>query len=399
MIALPRAGVSLHLLDDAGMLFNEPAQRLYRLNPTATALWCLMAGGLTQSELVPAVAEHLGTSTAVARRWTSSMVRQWRRHGLLAEGPIPTGVRRPNGDDRLASVAPAPRHRRSIHSRRRYRTTAGTLTLGFGSRALAELVHPVLAHLEVEPGGIETSAEIVAGATGYELRAAGSQVGTCRTLEEAASLVKACLPALVLPCMSYLVAVHAAALARPNGCVLLPAPAGHGKTTLAMALMAAGWCYLSDDLVLLDRASQRAIPMPFSLALKEGAWPTAVRYFPEVDRAAIHIRADGRRVRYLLPVDWTLTPTEVRWIVFPRYQPGVATLQPLARAAALDQLFQCCSAIPVALTADDVQRLMAWIDARQCFALAVSDLDQAIAQLNALSDVTSTRKHRRSRTE
>lgn len=62
-------------------------------------------------------------------------------------------------------------------------------------------------------------------------------------------------------------ALHAAGLATAGRAVILPAPSGAGKTTLALALLARGWDFLTDELVLIDPRGA-VTPCPRALRLR-----------------------------------------------------------------------------------------------------------------------------------
>lgn len=68
-----------------------------------------------------------------------------------------------------------------------------------------------------------------------------------------------------------LVLFHAAAVAAGDEGVLLPAPPGCGKSTLAAALVASGLSYLSDEAGALDLASGRLLAYPKPISLGSGA--------------------------------------------------------------------------------------------------------------------------------
>lgn len=57
-------------------------------------------------------------------------------------------------------------------------------------------------------------------------------------------------------------ALHASAVCHSSGVVLLCAPSGTGKSTLACALARSGWPFLADDGVLLDARSRPPVAYP-----------------------------------------------------------------------------------------------------------------------------------------
>ena len=64
--------------------------------------------------------------------------------------------------------------------------------------------------------------------------------------------------------------LHAATLAQPGGALAIAGPSGAGKTTLALALMAAGWAYYSDDFCPIHRETRLVHSYPRSLWVRPG---------------------------------------------------------------------------------------------------------------------------------
>lgn len=87
-----------------------------------------------------------------------------------------------------------------------------------------------------------------------------------------------------------LVAFHAGCVAIDGKAVLLAAPSGTGKSTLALALARRGWCLLSDDWTFLGgEPGARAWGMRTSLKLL----PDAVRYFQELSAFVPGVSLNG----------------------------------------------------------------------------------------------------------
>ncbi|MFH0351486.1 MAG: hypothetical protein ACHBMF_06110 [Chromatiales bacterium] len=63
--------------------------------------------------------------------------------------------------------------------------------------------------------------------------------------------------------------VHAAVVERHGKAVILAAPSGTGKSTLTLALLHAGFRYLSDELAPLDLITLQVTPYPHALCLKD----------------------------------------------------------------------------------------------------------------------------------
>ena len=130
------------------------------------------------------------------------------------------------------------------------------------------------------------------------------------------------------------VTLHAAAVARGDDLVLLAGESGAGKTTLSLALLEAGWTYLSDDLAPVSSETGLVHPFPKPLGVKDpAAW--------EALRDAYSGKLAPPSGSFLVPATrWRIAtePLPVRLLVFPRFTAGgELDVEPVsaARGAAL----------------------------------------------------------------
>jgi hypothetical protein len=134
--------------------------------------------------------------------------------------------------------------------------------------------------------------------------------------------------------------LHAGAVVRDGGAVLLPAPMDHGKSSLTLALLQQGFGYLSDEYGTLDPITGRAYPLPKRIGLDQDS----LRWFGGLEE-----RLQDRQVppihqtkRYVRPEDVSARiagPAEVRWIVFPTPSwDGPPRLVPVPAAEAIEQM-------------------------------------------------------------
>jgi hypothetical protein len=86
-----------------------------------------------------------------------------------------------------------------------------------------------------------------------------------------APLIHANLHLLTYERCDHLIGMHAAAVAYKNNCILFPAECGSGKSTLTAALVAGGFQYCSDDMVLLAAPPMRMRPVPMAMGIKSGS--------------------------------------------------------------------------------------------------------------------------------
>src|SRR5207244_4456919 len=106
-----------------------------------------------------------------------------------------------------------------------------------------------------------------------------------------------------------------------------------------------GFDYFSDELALLDETTLDVRRFPLGVGIKPGAVPVLAQLCPEVASLDVHLREDGKQVRYLIPPTHRRVSTDdarpARWLIFPRYQSDVHTeLRPIAPSGALRRLLQ-----------------------------------------------------------
>jgi len=113
--------------------------------------------------------------------------------------------------------------------------------------------------------------------------------------------------------------LHAAAVSRRGGAVVLPGARGAGKSTLAAALVHAGWDLLSDELAGVDLQRDLVHPFPRPVALCQ----ESLAQLPPLEGVGwggpsdkVHLRAGELRTGSSSPA------LPVRTLVFPRYRPG-----------------------------------------------------------------------------
>lgn len=122
----------------------------------------------------------------------------------------------------------------------------------------------------------------------------------------------------------HLLLVHGAGLVAPDGRgLLLVAPGGSGKTTLAAALDAAGFGLLSDDVVPVTPDGD-LLGLGLPLCLKAGSWPVLAERRPDLEDAPV-IQRFGEPVRFLPPrTPAPAAPVTPALLLLTRYQPGQA---------------------------------------------------------------------------
>jgi hypothetical protein len=138
----------------------------------------------------------------------------------------------------------------------------------------------------------------------------------------------------------YLMAVHAACVARDGRGVLLHAASGTGKSCLAYECARRGWTYVSDDASFLRRDSDSRIVIGRPGALK--FVETAVALFPELAGKPTLVDPRGKPVILMNPGEdptiRTAMSTPVEALVFLRRERGAAGVHALDAEDAWERL-------------------------------------------------------------
>lgn len=368
----PAPDVTLHLLDEAGVLFNAGTHQLYSLNTTATYVWCCLEEGFGPARIEHGLEQTFGFDPDAAKAHLGTILRQWQDLGLL---------RQTTGGSLGAPATSDTVTLRLLDTAFRLQASPGDL--------LSDLT-PLVEHLVITEASDALTIQITADRDGFILQGPDGAIERCQRRDQLAPLVKISLVRFALRHGRAAYAIHAAGVTLGERCLLLPGASGSGKSTLAAALVMAGCGLLGDDTIVLAHDTLAARQMPFAICLKPGAWRLLRKQLPQLAQQPIHNRPDGKRVRYLLPAETAprIAPdvqTPVEWIVFPRrIRESPAELVPLSRAEALARLLHECCPLDT-LDPEKIAQLVQWIAAISCFELRFSGLDAAVERLRRLA--------------
>ncbi|MCP5370944.1 MAG: hypothetical protein H6907_04355 [Hyphomicrobiales bacterium] len=380
----PAPGCALHILDDAGVVFSQASQDIFAFNTSATYIWCQMEEGLAPDAIARAYAETFACTGAEARDHVDQALASWTGLGLLA-GTAPAAADPPARRSRFDPDSVPPHREPAVVAQRRYRVARTAVRIRFTAADQEACVHPLLAHLESDdPAGDETVIDVVALGDGtMALYRDGAAAMDCPRMGLLAHKVKGLVWYCAVMGADYLFDFHAGVVGAGDRCLLLPAAAGSGKSTLTAALCHAGMQYLSDEIALLEAGTFRARPMPLALCVKDTAWDLLAPLYPDLAGLPAHERMDGKIVKYLPPpVNADPVPAEglpATAVIFPRYDPdGPTELRPLAKNEALRRLLAECIVVSTALDQDQVRGLVDWIGRADTFDLPTASLAESV---------------------
>ncbi len=181
-----------------------------------------------------------------------------------------------------------------------------------------------------------------------------------------------------------LLVVHGAGLVLPDGRgLLLVAPGGSGKTTLAAALNADGLGLLGDDVVPVT-PDGRLVGLGLPLCIKPGSFSVLASRRPDLERASTVMRL-GQPVRFLPPRGQRVAhPVASTLRLFPSHRPGEAPrVAPLSPAQVLQGVVEA-EAVIRDLTQAKLEALALWAEAGSAYSVSYPDLETGLEIVEGL---------------
>lgn len=378
-IATLRAEAHLFYLDGSGVLFSERVQALHLLNPTAALVYSLVQEGHDAHSAALALQDLQGLDAATGTHHVNEALAQWEAVSALPAHP--------HADASPVIKAMAPRRTLipyPVAEEHHYRLLDTTFRVAFGKVEQARAVHPVLAHLETDAGGVDTTIDVVAAGARIVAYLNGEVAGSCASTDEITPIVKSLVWVTAVNRHDFLLDIHAGVVSNDAACLLLPAASGSGKSTLTAALVHEGYRLYSDEVALLADGTFEVFPVPLAIGIKSSGIEALADRFPCLRNQPQHLRADGKRVAYLSPPPASLPatnrPCPVTALVFPRYAPDATTeLVRLPAFEALQRLIDECLVLRKRLDFDRVERLVTWIGSIPAYRLDFVSTDAAVA--------------------
>lgn len=385
----PAEGTHLLFLDGEGILFSESAQKLFHLNTSAAFVWYLLEEGDEGRQ----IEEKLRTTFSLSPAAAEDLLEQ--TEGLFQSLGVLKGVEAPPRADEALSVPPPERHLDSDEdfiAERRYRLLSSNIRMRFTHPEQLSRVEPTLQHLlESAQSHATVAIDLVTDTPGNTVIYRDSVAAlTCSEAQRLAPLVKGLVWQTAVSTHDFFLDIHAGVVGDEQFAYLFPAAPGSGKTTLTAALTHHGFEFFSDEVALLHGNQFLAEPVPLAICIKDTGMAALSRYYPQLTDLMLHLRGDGKRVRYMPPPVEALPPMDtlrpVGAIFFPHYSPHQPTkLEPIKSIEALESLLQECLIVDTRLDREKILHLLTWIGNMPCYRLGVSDLDEAARLVKSIS--------------
>jgi hypothetical protein len=390
------------------VLYSAASGDLYVLNDTAAVIYRALACGVAMDDVCSGVA----TATRADAREVERDVRRVvdTLHELAARGRKAATAAAPQAapkglEPQGRAVAEASASRidteptGALPYRQRYRLADFRFELRSAESDDHRAAESVLGHLhDCSPCEVDAVLRLVRRGDDAASSARGGNQRWL-LLDDSAAIVDECAAASAVAPMLHantlmlayertprFAALHAGVVLKNGQCIVLPAPSGSGKSTLTAALVMAGYGYCTDDFAILSGPPIGVLPVPLGIGLKEGSWDALADRMPALAALPTHVRADGKRVRYL-PMRLAHSgggALPVRALVFPQYRAGeAARCRPMRPADALVRL--AASGYDARLSTETVRSLIDWLCDVPSYELAYGDLNRAIAAIDAIA--------------
>ncbi len=361
----------------ASQLLAQPGSgRLCLLNASAAAVWARHEAGAEAAAIVRWLTATYALPESIAHQQVAALYAAWHQAVLLdtpaAEAavsadwviPVPPAIASPGADWLTLAGTAFALHRED----------------GGWARALAPLLQP----FRRAPAASHAHALRLTGAPDdWTLWLNGQPAASGTTADAAITTILHTLFDLACRAADRLLVIHGAGLVLPDGTgLLLVAPGGSGKTTLATALNAEGLGLLSDDVVPVDQDG-RLLGLGAPICLKAGSWPVLTAHRPDLEQWPTLQRL-GQTIRYLPPCGSTpASPIPLGRLLFPRYQPGsIPHTEPLTPEQALQALIEA-EAVIRNLTQSKLDALARWVSSVPAYALTYPDLRSGLGLVKA----------------
>jgi len=384
--------VHSYLLGDELLLFSQRARAMFRLNPSAALIWFCCEEGLNRQAIIAELRQMFKLPAAQAEKDVDAVLTEWETRGLLAQDTetLPP----PEERDELPGLheVPAPTSVVKEYQReRRYQMLGTVFRIRFSVPGLEPVAQSVLAHLAVPDNQpFDVALDVQQDSLGCFLFCNGELVDHCTSEEELAPLLHGQALLNAYSRADCLTAIHAAAVSNGDSCIVFPASSGSGKSTLTAALIASGFQYCTDELILLKHRTHTIQAAAAGIGVKTDAWPVLQPFHPVLEDLPTFLRQDTKQVRYLLPPKHLLANDTaqcypVQSLVFPSYQPEQPTsLSRISPADALCRLTEAGYDMEGGLDTERVAELVNWIGGINCYELLVHDLQEAVSRIQDL---------------
>lgn len=369
-------GIATAPYSDGVVIYETLTGRLFHLNHTAARAWFLLREGGCEAAIVSDLAREHGSDAAAVQRDLEAFVAALHEAGLL----------RPRATVDLDAIVAADLPEGSPALDAAYRVGEVAVRVVCYPASVAATFVPLAAPAMVTEGTApEVCLTLYRDSGAFVLARDGHVIDRLATAPTARWALVRQLVSAGSRC-SWLALLHAGAVATPTGCLLLCGDSGAGKSTLLAGLLNAGFGFVADDIVPLEKGTRLIRPVPLAISIKQGSWPTIGALFPELAEASV-VRLGARRMRYLWPRSGTASADTAgrpaAAVLFPRYEKGTPVkLTRLDQLRSLTLLGEGGSILPP--TDAGLAEFLEWWRCLAAYEISYGCLDDAIRMVRSL---------------
>ena len=362
--------LSAYLLDESLLLYSKNTESVYGFEKEGAALFLQideLAGSHSDEEIAT---QFPGVEAALLKQMSDLAGGKEAVESVEYEAAIPMGT---YSKDNL--------------SRTFYQVDDTTFVVHYPNDGFSERFHPVFEHLHVEPpdAGNMVSVDFVKSGDLWEIHWNDAPVEIAIPEAQLATFLQEKMMTGAYQAQRYLISLHAGSVEKNGKVVIMPAVAESGKTTLTATLVHHGFKLFSDEVTSLDHEGF-VHPLPFCMNIKEGSWSVLAPMYPHLSERDIHKRFDGQSIRFLPPENMHKGRQKASYIIFPKYTPGAKTsLTPLSAKEALSKIKEASYQVQDSMDEKKFELILKHLISLPKYSLVYSELDEAVATINALT--------------
>lgn len=374
---------------NGGILHIDKSHRIWALNSMAAFIWCILDKSSSQEEIGRHLAEAFEIDSTAALRHVKSSLSCFEREGLFTFNQQNAIVAH---SDSWAITPTGPRliEPTSWATRRLIRTPNHVFEICCSETILVNDFEEYMSHLILDHNSpCDTRLAILPGEIGtktWDLFIDGLRFKEGLRENELYPHIATLIFVRACEALQDRLLFHAAVLEKGGTMIVFPGEAGSGKTTLAAALALNGFRFFSDEIAAFNVEDFSVSPLPLPMSIKPRSVRPLSQYYPGLAKSPVHLRSDGKRVRYLSPPPQSIEgifdiSATVSCFVFPQYKEGAENrLNEMDKFRAMQCLAKTGSSNRD-ITSRDVETMITLVEQNPCYEIVYSDLSTAVELL------------------
>jgi hypothetical protein len=142
-------------------------------------------------------------------------------------------------------------------------------SLGFANAQIARVVTELWEPLIVQPERPGIALDVGGGLNSWTVAVGDKEINRGKDPWMLTEVIRLFMIGKCLRGLRDVIAIHAAAVGHEDHALVLVGPSGAGKSTLTIELVRRGWSYLTDDVVAISLLSERVLPFPKPIGIKQ----------------------------------------------------------------------------------------------------------------------------------